>query len=169
MVTGSVAPPMHPTHGLPQGDPCAGASLDSVLKPWERLIQQHCPSIGTWSFVDDRLLASISADAQPDSLQQALTLTADFDSSIGLQENISKRQRWPPADTIEHLGLVTKPLSPNFGIVGRNKWDKAPAIIQLLRTLPGTAPVKERLAMAFVNPQFQWAAPFLAAPAMATS
>ena len=65
---------------------------------------------------------------------------------------------------MEHLGLITDPLNPAEPIVGRHGWDKVAHIIRLLGRLPGTALVRERLAMAHVRPQFQWASPLLAPP-----
>ena len=56
-VNGERADPIHPLRGLPQGDPCAGDTLDSVLAPWNAVIEDKVPDVSIWSFVDDRTLA----------------------------------------------------------------------------------------------------------------
>eukprot|EP00969_Alexandrium_andersonii_P304742 13470630-Alexandrium_andersonii.AAC.1 len=41
----------------------------------------------------------------PPALGRALEVTADFDSKVGLRENLGKRQLWVQGVEVEHLGL----------------------------------------------------------------
>ena len=79
---------------------------------------------------------------------------------------LKKRQRWGPqhADRIEHLGLSLCPAMPLESIEPRHGWNPVLDVIARLGELPGSAPVRERLAIAFVRPHFTWAAPLLQPP-----
>ena len=161
------ADPIHPVCGLPQGDPCAGDSLESVLAPWNSIIEDKVPDVRIWSFVDDRTTAQtedIPATQSP--LEYAMQLTKDFDAAAHLTENLSKLQCWDESTdcTIEHLGLVVHPTNANHPILPRAGWEKAEVMIANLSRCPGTMAVRERLAMAFIRPQFAWASPLLALP-----
>ena len=166
-VHGIRANPSRPARGAPQGCPGAGATLAAVLSPWDHIIRHHLPGSGCWAFIDDRTIAVTSPPDPDDQLQSALDRTSQFDARVGLVENAGKRQLWSsdqPATTVEHLGLVVAPSNPTVPIIPRGGWTRPEELILRITRLPGQASVKERLAMAYLRPQYTWALPLVALP-----
>ena len=113
-VNGHYAKPLRPKRSIPQGDPCAGNALSSVLDPWDNYLTHAAPTALKWAYVDDRTLAVTPGPNAASRLQTAIEATARFDRDTGLLENAGKRQLWhTPADSVEHLGLVAHPADPS--------------------------------------------------------
>ena len=157
-VNGALASPILPTRGVPQGDPCSPRALVCVLSAW-------CPIAKKWLYMDDRTLAAAGESSQH-QLRLAMDYTSAFDSTVGLKENLGKRQLWGPGGSsrIEHLGLSVCPLQPVEPILPRGGWARAYEVIARLARLPGSAPVRERLAFGYVRPHFTWAVPLMHPP-----
>eukprot|EP00959_Pyramimonas_sp_CCMP1952_P210062 4395189-Pyramimonas_sp.AAC.1 len=51
-VAGDTAAALHPTRGLPPGDPSSGRILSLVLCPWHAAVRS-VPRTRAWSYVDD--------------------------------------------------------------------------------------------------------------------
>ena len=159
-VHGELAEAILPSRGVPQGCPCSPMALVAILSVW-------CPLALHWLYMDDRTLATHEQGADAgQQLDTALEYTTRFDKAVGVEENASKRQRWGPGQIarIEHLGLSVCPAAPSKAIMPRRGWQSILGVIGRLGTLPGSAPVRQRLAAAFVLPHFCWAAPLMWPP-----
>ena len=57
-----VAAPLHPSRGVPQGDPCSPLALGVgvALCPWNQLIEGLSNTLRTWCYMDDRTIAVVS-------------------------------------------------------------------------------------------------------------
>eukprot|EP00973_Karenia_brevis_P077997 10834489-Karenia_brevis.AAC.1 len=74
-VLGERASPIRPICGIPQGCPCAGDTLSSVIDPWDSHIQITNPHISKWAFVDDRTLGVPLGPNSENLLEDALEAT----------------------------------------------------------------------------------------------
>ena len=51
--------------------------------------------------MDDRSLKTLDEAGTEEDLQAALEATAAFDSAVGLQESVAKRQEWEEQQSVE--------------------------------------------------------------------
>ena len=157
---GTIAEPIWPTRGVPQGDPSAPRVTALVLAPWHYGITAVAPSVQTWAFVDDRSTKH-AADAPHIAIADAFTDT--FDASVGLEENVAKRQTWSHEDSVEHLGIIVKP-NVSAPAKPRAGWEPVSAVARRLFEVPGSIEVRTRIAGVFLRPAYQWAASLMEAP-----
>ena len=130
-VHGIVAAPLHPSRGVPQGDPCSPLALGVASCPWNQLIEGLSNTLRTWCYMDDRTIAVVSRSNKA-LLQKALQITNHFDAQIGFTINNDKTQIWFSGEsngTMEHLGLVHEPDSPTKPIQPRDP-DKVRNVVQ---------------------------------------
>lgn len=113
-------------------------------------------------------LGEVEGDDNPCgvTLAAALAATQAFDTSIGMDENSSKRQSWRAGDAtpIEHLGLRVVYDRPDMPIVPKDEWAKYKCLVQRIRFIPGTILVREKLAQAYIVPMTTWAGPLFSDP-----
>ena len=100
-VAGDLAEPLMRTAGTPAGDPLCPRVLGLVIEPWDKTVRRERPKVKPWAYLDDRSLKAVPTredcingeSLQPAAVRlmdDALTLTADFDSKVGLAENQKK-------------------------------------------------------------------------------
>ena len=159
-VMGELASPIIPTCGLPPGDPCVPNTFGLVLSPWHGLLRKRTPDVSSWAYMDDRSLRGACQTA----VQRAIDITQKFDDSIGLLENMQKRQIWEGKQQVEHLGLRIAPGDACLTPTPRADWEPVAALVSRLHSVPGSAAARERLVGAFVKPLFTWAAPLCEPP-----
>ena len=82
--------------------------------------------------------------------------------TIGLRENVSKRQVWPAADggsaVVEHLGLSVDALSGELPCL-RNGWAPILEVLPLLARLAGGLLTREAAVRTFLKGKWFWAFP----------
>ena len=178
-VAGNLAEALHPTAGIPAGDPLCPRVLGVLLEPWTKLLRKKCPRVRTWAYLDDR---SLKADPQKGDkragettgqaaarlVEEALQLTEEqFDSKVGLTENKKKRQLWSDGKSCEHLGLSVqgaKEQTDPKAAKPRGGWEEAVNLARRVALMPGGSFMRERLSAVCVLPKIRWAAPLLEPP-----
>ena len=155
--------PIRPSRGIPQGCPASPLILACVLRPWSAILKKAVPAALTWLYMDDRSIAispTTTNDPQSD-LDIAIHTTNEFDKSIGVEENVSKRQLWGPgnATTVEHLGTTTEPLNANAATQPRKGFTRALDKIKELSHVPGGFSLRLKTALYYIRPLFTWCAP----------
>ncbi|CAK0851957.1 unnamed protein product [Prorocentrum cordatum] len=106
---------------------------------------------------------SLTAESEVE-LDRGLELTKQFDAEVGFVENESKRQHWSvlqESNSVEHLGVMCDPARARIPITPGGGWSELEAGIQILKTFPGRADARERIALAYLRPLWMWATPFL--------
>jgi hypothetical protein len=83
------------THGILQGCGFSIVMVLLIMTVWAKLIASRCPSLAIGVFVDDRLLWNLVDDPTPggsgvSDLKVGCDITADFDRSIGMVQNLGK-------------------------------------------------------------------------------
>ena len=157
-VAGALAPPLHPSRGLPAGCPCSCRALSLTLGPW------HTAMTGAaTSYVDDRSLKARGADV----VDGLLETTEVLDHEFGFQENVGKRQRWQGCETAEHVGIRAavgeSARSPDL-CPPRDGWQPVLDAARRVAAVPGGLRARELTLAMCVLPKWQWAAPFVAQP-----
>jgi hypothetical protein len=153
--------------GLPPGEPTAGRALDVVMQLWPAILRHALCEVNTWMFSDDRALRVLPSvpDERIDAvLDMAADLTHEFDCSIGVKENVGKRQRWRAPAVVEHLGLLVSLDAQGMPvtIVPRDGWPQQAA--DQVRTLPGTVALRRQVVVSMILPKYLWAAPLVQPP-----
>ena len=178
-VAGDLAEPLHPTAGIPAGDPLCPRVLGVLLEPWTKLLKKKCPRVSTWAYLDDRSLkanpqrgdkrVNETLDQAADRLVvEALQLTEDqFDSKVGLTENKKKRQLWNSGSSCEHLGLSVRGAQKQANPAAakpRGGWEDTIEVARRIALMPGGSVMREKLAAICVLPRVRWTAPLLEPP-----
>ena len=112
--------------------------------------------------MDDRSIGIAPNAKEPkNDLDNAIRITSEFDKSIGVEENASKRQLWGPgyANKVEHLGTTAEPLNANAATQPRNGFTKAMDKIKELSHVPGGYSLRLKTALYYIRPRFTWCAP----------
>ncbi|CAE8677334.1 unnamed protein product, partial [Polarella glacialis] len=178
-VAGDLAEALHPTAGIPAGDPLCPRALGILLEPWTKLLRKKCPRVRTWAYLDDRSLKAdplkgdklakeTMVEAAARLVEEALQVTEEqFDSKVGLSENKKKRQLWSNGQSCEHLGLSAQGAKRQRGPAAakpRGGWDETIELARRIALMPGGSVMREKLSAICILPKIRWAAPLLEPP-----
>ena len=162
-VSGTIANPINPIRGIPQGCPCSPLGLAATLGPWSLGVEMLDPLIKSWAFMDDRTIGILQQGSR-ELLRRGFQFTQNFDRKVGFEINPDKTQIYFHGSrdliTMEHLGLKHNLADPHGPILPRDAV-KREDVVDRLFTCPGTIQVRSKLATAFVRPLEDWASPFM--------